>query len=153
MEKINVEIIDPHQEYFKFNKTYGEHNVLKTQSLINILGYVNDLQDDILVACNFNFESGRGIYEVNGLASSVPHNKAFRGIIQVSKWKICIYLQITKIGVNLPSTELVIINPKKDKIVRQTTFESGDVSINQKDNIKYDSFIDDCYVLKYNKSK
>ena len=152
MEKINVEIVDPHQEYFKFNKAYCEHNVMKTQSLVNILGYVNDLQDDILVACNFNFELGRGIYEVNGLASSKPYNKAFRGIIQVRKCQICIYLQITKIGVNLPTTELVIIKPKEDKIVRETTFEAGSISINQKESIKYDSFMDDCYVLKKRKS-
>lgn len=152
MEKINVEIVDPHQEYFKFNKAYCEHNVMKTQSLVNILGYVNDLQDDILVACNFNFEPGRGIYEVNGLASSKPYNKAFRGIIQVRKCQICIYLQITKIGVNLPITELVIIKPKEDKIVRETTFEVGNISINQKESIKYDSFMDDCYVLKKRKS-
>ena len=61
MKKINIEVVDPYQEYFKFNKSYCEHNVMKTQSLVNILGYVNDLQDDILVACNFNFEPGRGI--------------------------------------------------------------------------------------------
>lgn len=151
MEKINVEIVDPHQEYFKFNKAYCEHNVMKTQSLVNILGYVNDLQDDILVACNFNFEPGRGIYEVNGLASSKPYNKAFRGIIQVRKCQICIYLEINKIKVNVPVTELVIIKPKEDKIVCETTYEMGDTSIYKKENIKYDNFINDCYVLRRRK--
>ena len=152
MEKINVEIVDPHQEYFKFNKAYCEHNGAKIQSLVDILGYVDELQDDTLVSCNFDYILEKGIYKVNGLASSKPYNKAFRGIIQVRKCQICIYLQITKIGVNLPITELVIIKPKEDKIVRETTFEAWSISINQKESIKYDSFMDDCYVLKKRKS-
>ena len=38
----------------------------------------------------------------------------------------------------MPITELVIIKPKEDKIVCETTYEMGDTSIYKKENIKYD---------------
>ena len=47
-----------------------------------------------------------------------------------------VYLEINKIGVNVPITELVIIKPKEDKIVCETTYEMGDTSIYKKENIK-----------------
>ena len=62
-----------------------------------------------------------------------------------------VYLEINKIGVNVPITELVIIKPKEDKIVCETTYEMGDTSIYKKENIKYDNFINDCYVLRKHK--
>ena len=45
MKKINIEVVDPYQEYFKFNKVYCEHNGVKIQSLVDILGYAYDLKD------------------------------------------------------------------------------------------------------------
>ena len=56
MKKINIEVVDPYQEYFKFNKVYCEHNGVKIQSLVDILGYVDDLKDDTLVSCNFDYK-------------------------------------------------------------------------------------------------
>ena len=62
MKKINIEVVDPYQEYFKFNKVYCEHNGVKIQSLVDILGYVDELQDDTLVSCNFDYILEKGIY-------------------------------------------------------------------------------------------
>ena len=70
MKKINIEVVDPYQEYFKFNKVYCEHNGVKIQSLVDILGYVDDLKDDTVVAeCSLVNDS---FSERNSLIGGIP---------------------------------------------------------------------------------
>ena len=61
MKKINIEVVDPYQEYFKFNKVYCEHNGVKIQSLVDSIQDVLNYKDKLgksVVKCILAINSG-----------------------------------------------------------------------------------------------